>query len=158
MEKRAVGTIVIAAVTMLACEPPRYDQKPHEIAAYWAVVDAWNAAGMPDVSSDCDIESFVVRENSNSCGPGAYGCMRLIRHGGPVRGVKIPYIYIAGWHRSESYLMVHELLHAFSDCSGVGGSVNHSNSLVWSASETENRQSVQTVAVDLLRVRGEYLE
>ncbi len=144
--------LFLALFTLAACALPTTDHLPHEDAAYAAVAEAWAEAGMPEPSASCDLDRFVVHtgvDDVKVCGTKAYGCVELRHEGPPMRGVSVPHISIAAWYRSEPHIIVHELLHAFSTCAGVGGSSNHSNPAVWGADP-----AVQGRATAKLRAQG----
>jgi len=133
---------LIAAAMAAGCSLPMGDYEPHEQAAFDALKAAWDG---PKPAGYCHLDRFLVRQN-NSCGPEAYGCLSWEKPR-PFRADKVPVVNIATWHHSEPYLVVHELLHAFSLCAGWGGDARHVNPRVWSAAGGDSSIQSRTMAV-----------
>lgn len=150
------SALSLPVLLLAGCALPTAEHEPHEVAAYEAVVEAWAAAGLPEPSNDCHLDLFQVHQARTAaeypCGDPAksYGCMTLENYGGPMRPARVPEIYITPWHHSEPYLIVHELLHGFAICSGLG--YGHGDPRVWQAAG--GASSVQEAANQLLRDGG----
>lgn len=138
--------LALIALSATACALPEPSQDPILQGALAALDATWDGDA-PDPSCHIDLAEVTVLDLR----PGIYGMLDWERLG---PGDRRPLIYVAKWHRVESWLMLHELLHAYQDCTGSAPDLAHRDPTIWSA--TGGAESAQEKAAEWLKARGTY--
>lgn len=153
--------LVVLALSLLACTRAP-ELSAEERAAGAAALTAWREAGLPDPTLDrCRIELFKVRMPSRdafimNCGTApelAWACLNWDGSWHFFRPSKWPVVVASPALPYGPAVVVHELMHAMTECSGIGrpsdpGDSRHSDPRVWEAAG--GATSVQARAAALL--------
>ncbi len=153
--------LVLGFLAACAHSPPL---QRHEQVAGQAAKEAWQQRGMPPMTRKrCDVDSYQVVVTKNQEEYSKYCAMSFIETSAGCLGWgstanwfmwrEFPIVVISPRHYSEPTIVVHELMHAFIQCSEIQrdpwdpGDRQHANPRVWSAAG--GTESVQWLA-DLL--------
>lgn len=136
--------LVMLSLLAMSCTQSAPELQPFERAAGAAAMQSWRKSGLPTPDQGrCDVAAFAVRvdsddrfvEDCRTAPSAAYGCTTWGSTNEWFRFREYPVVTIAPWWHSEPSIIIHELLHAMEQCSGLhgDGDPGHRDPRVWSA-------------------------
>lgn len=142
-----------------ACGTPAPELTPAEREAGGAALAGWLAAGLPSpAQNDCVPTHFYVRladasdfnRKCRSTPQAAAGCLNWEGPSAFLHPERYPIVVISPNWRSEPGIIIHELMHAFTKCAGLGAGpmdYQHLNPRIWQAAGGESSAQAQALGL-----------